>query len=187
MQHIDELTLMMFIDQELTNEEVNQVNNHLMLCTHCQQLSAQMQADQTLLIRTFAQPPEVNLTIPFNPLTSAQIEAIATLHKRQNQHHARHVWSWIGLGVITVLVYFLFVESDLFQWFANIWSAWQYNFFWTSAFWITESASDLITQPQTNLMAIFFLFLLMLGTLLLLNTRHPLSFHGEDSEKGDQK
>jgi anti-sigma factor RsiW len=95
MSHLDEFTLMMYLDRELTAEEASQVEAHLALCPSCRQYCSRMQADEELFFTAFAESsslPESPLEL--NPFTQAQVEAIASLHRRHREHPAWRALGW---------------------------------------------------------------------------------------------
>jgi hypothetical protein len=173
MPHLDELTLMMYLDQELSLEETGQVKTHLANCPQCHELCSRMKADQQLFFATFTEsfrPSES--PIELNPFTQAQVEAIASLHKRNHQHSVWRPLSWLFILLAAAGSYWLFLQSYLYNWLSQTWETWQYNLMWSSAFWIKEYANDLLLAPQTGAIQVSLLFMLLLGALVLLRSRY---------------
>ncbi len=185
MQHLDELTLMMYLDQELTAEETIQVEAHLANCPQCQNQYSGMQADQQLFVATFSEScSPSDLSLELNPFTQAQVEAIASLHKRHKRNSTWRPLSWIAVVAAGVASYLLFLQSAWYEWLSETWATWQYNLLWTSAFWIKENAGDLLLHPQNGALQVSLLFLGLLGALVLLHSRRTSMLHENHQEGG---
>ncbi|NGQ95082.1 hypothetical protein G3578_07865 [Brevibacillus sp. SYP-B805] len=172
MRHIDELTLMMYVDSELSDEERIAVQQHLPFCSQCQEALRRLEADQTLFAMTFAESDSENLPIRLDRLTEVQIDAIASLHRQNRQQRAFRHARWLAAGVGMFLLYFYMLQNQVMEWLAATWSAWQSDLFWISAFWLRDNAGSFLLSPETNSSEIAFLFAMLLAALVLLNTRN---------------
>jgi hypothetical protein len=82
---------------------------------------------------------------------------------------------------------FLFVQSFTSDWFSSIWSAWQSNLLWKSAFWLRENAGDLLFHPLANMLEICLILLMLFGVLVFLNFRSASSRYWNGSQGGAEK
>jgi predicted anti-sigma-YlaC factor YlaD len=174
MPHIDDLTLMMYGDNELSAEEAARVEDHLAHCFHCRQSWEQMAGEQRLLAETVFAADTSLPPLELDSLTAAQIEGIAILHRR---HRRRLLWRAV-LGTSALLAvaagYLIFWQSVWFHWVSSAWNSWTSRFFWGSALWLKDNAGDLFDVPGAYVVALPLPLLLLIGLLLLVNIRfHP--------------
>lgn len=187
MLHIDEFTLMMYTDNELDAEEREQIELHLSLCSHCNEIYSQLLADQALLYQTFADTAEPHPDIQLNPLTQVQIEAIAALHKQEHARRSRSYTGWFFTGVAALVASYLFINTYVSEWLSTTVSTWQYNFLWTSAFWLKQNMGDFLTDPASIMLEISLFFFLLVGALFFLNYRRSSLQQWNRSEGGVKK
>jgi predicted anti-sigma-YlaC factor YlaD len=186
MQHIDELTMMMYLDNELSDDERKEVQSHLPSCPLCQAAYSRIEADQALFATTFADSGQLHVPVSLNRLTQVQIEAIASLHKQNRQRDVFLLMRLFGVGIGAVLLYFFLVQNQITEWLVATWSAWQSKVLWTSAFWLRDHAGSFLLSPDANASEIALLFAMLLAALVLLNARHP-SAHWSRSEGRKKK
>lgn len=169
MPHYDDLTLMMFEDRELTDAEAKQVAEHLEHCFHCrcrwQALKGETCFLASLFQRTAHSLPEPHL----DSFTYAQIKGITSLHK---SFRRRAQWRCAALTaglLIAAAIYLIFWQSIRFDWMAAAWKSWN---LWASVLWLRESAHDLLDLNAVFVIVLALPFLLLIGVLLILNTRY---------------
>jgi hypothetical protein len=187
MPHIDELTLMMYIDQELPEEDISDVEAHLSHCPHCRQRHAEMSGEQQILLRTFADAASPDQTPQLNPFTEAQMQAIASLHKQYRLHSAWRTAAWAAALLTATGGYLLFLSSVWYEWLGQAWSSWKYDLFWTSAFWLKQSAEEFFLRGETRVVSLVLPFFVLFGMLLLVNARSSLLPQGKPSEGGRER
>lgn len=186
MQHIDELSLMMYVDDELIAEEREQVKLHLSGCTKCQQVYAQLLDEKCWLVRCFSDVTQPKSDIRLNPFTQVQIEAIASLHQRRSQFGPGRL-SWLAAIAAVMVIAFVFAQSYAFDWVSSLWSVWQSNLLWQSAFWLRENADDLLLHPLANMLEISLILLALIGLLVFLNFRSTSARYWNGSQGGAEK
>jgi len=185
MPHLDDLTLMMYLDAELSAEETEQAATHLIDCPFCREQLSRFRTDEDRLGSMFSNTsPEA--PPPLHAFTLVQIEAIASLHRRQQN---RTFWQLLhGLGVLSASIssYWLFLQSDLYLWLSQIWAGWRYDVFWSAAFWLKEMAEHLLLRPEYGLMQVG-LLVLVLAVLLLLHSRQATALTPHKQREGGQQ
>ncbi|WP_126428641.1 anti-sigma factor family protein [Brevibacillus marinus] len=141
MSHIDELTVMMYIDGELTEEESAAVRNHLQSCRHCRERCQVWSADRSFFAQTFAREALPLPSLP--PFIREQIDAICALHG----HNRRKSFKLVGVLAALLLVLFLLAvipaQSWLFNLLQNLWTLSQPYLLWAYPFWLRENADVL--------------------------------------------
>ncbi len=178
MLHIDELTLMMHIDNELGPDEQAAVSLHLSTCKRCQETYEEMRADHHLLLSSFGYREELDKPISLHELTQVQIDAIAHLHKHNSQRTAAFHLRWIALITAGLLVYLLSVNNLFVEWLSANWSTWQSDVLWSSIFWLSGNAVSLLFSVNAYTLEITFLFTMLLGALVFLNARGKRKWDG---------
>ncbi|WP_139492672.1 zf-HC2 domain-containing protein [Brevibacillus dissolubilis] len=171
MPHIDELTMMMYVDHELLPEEHQRVTAHLGECPSCQQIYALWQADQAFFQESFVQAATEELSCSLKQQTVSQIEAIAALHEHHHKAVFRRVILWLALSLTVVLLLFSLYANGANTWLSNLSTYWTHHVIWSSAFWLKHNASDLLALSLGNFYWFLFLFTCLLGGLILLNAR----------------
>jgi hypothetical protein len=171
MPHIDDLTLMMYGDRELSAEEAARVEDHLAHCFHCRQSWEQLAGEQRLLAETFFAANTFLPPLELDSLTAAQIEGIAILHRRYRRRLLWRAVFWTGALLTVVAGYLIFWHSVWFYWFSSAWRSWTSHLFWGSALWLKDNASDLFDVPGAYVVALPLPLLLLIGLLLLVNIR----------------
>jgi predicted anti-sigma-YlaC factor YlaD len=171
MPHIDELTMMMYIDQELLPDEHQRVTAHLQECPSCQQSYALWQTDQSFFHDSFAEADEQEPACSLNKHTLAQIEMIAALHEHHHQSLFRRVVPWFLSSIAVVTLLFFLFSNWGNVWVSQLSTYWTKHFFWSSAFWLKDNASDLLALSLANFYWFLFLFTCLLGGLVVLNAR----------------
>ncbi|USG65242.1 hypothetical protein NDK47_24490 [Brevibacillus ruminantium] len=176
MPHIDEFTLMMYCDGELSETEAYTVQEHVSTCCLCRKAMEQQMAEGSLVAEHFFAGDLPPLSFELHPLTKAQIKGIARLHK---QKHRRFTWRIIlfaGSIIALVTGYLLFWQRIWVEWALPALTTWRTQLFWSSALWINDNARDLLNAPGAYLIALPLPFLVLIGLLLVLNIRFsPLS------------
>ncbi len=186
MQHIDEFTLMMYADDELTPQEQHHVATHLSCCNHCREALTRWQADQAMLTDSFRHFAPALTELPLSAFVCAQVNEIASLYKREHQS-ARRLLGWIITCLGSLLILSLFAQNRWMAWVGTLWSTWVKSFVWTWTFWLKENASDFLLIPQRNPYAISFLFSALLLVLVILNARRVSGGQWNQSDGGMQK
>ncbi|MGD8190608.1 anti-sigma factor family protein [Brevibacillus ginsengisoli] len=179
MLHIDELTMMMYIDHELSSEENLKVASHLVDCPGCQLLLAHWQAEQSFFQHSFATQFHVQ-EIELSASTLHQINEIAQLHKQSNRRFT-YRFTLLFSFVTGALVYLaFFFQGWMFRWIESIWDMWQHSVIWVSTFWIKEKAGSLLDLPDIYTVSTLFIFLL--SCLLFLNIYKDPYQHWNESK-----
>lgn len=166
MSHIDELTIMMYIDHELNPDENLKVASHLVDCTQCQAMLAHWQAEQSFFHHSFASHSDVN-EIQLSPSILQQIEAIAHLHKQNSRQFTNRFILMLCFFTGAFVYLAVLFQGWMFQWMASIWNIWQHSFLWSSTFWMKEQIRSLLAFPDVFSVTALFIFLLC--SLLFLN------------------
>lgn len=187
MHHIDQFTLMMYADKELNADEGDQIELHLSTCSHCKDVYSQLLAHEALLFDSFADTNESRPTVQLNPFTAVQIEAIASLHKKEHAIRSRSFTGWVVTGVAALLMYYDFLDKYVSDWFSSTLSVWQYNILWTSAFWLKENINQFLAVSGSSLLAISLFFCVVLGMLIFLNYRRSSLPEWHRAEGGAEK
>lgn len=174
MPHIDELTMMMYIDHELSAEENLKVASHLVDCPNCQTLLAHWQAEQSFFEHSFTAQSEESPVqeIELTASTLQQIQAIAHLHKQTSKQHFYRFTLLLSFCTGALVYLALFFQGWMLSWMESFWDIWQHAFIWGSTFWIKEKASSLLTLPDVYSVSALFIFLLF-GLLFLNIYKNP--------------
>ncbi|QQE74035.1 zf-HC2 domain-containing protein [Brevibacillus composti] len=184
MPHIDALTLMMYVDGELSDMEAAAVRDHVNACAGCRRALEMQQAEEKWVAERFFAADLPPLPMELDPLTIAQVEGIALLHKRNRRRFWWRILLVAGSMLISLACYLLFWQKIWAEWALPIWTAWRSQLFWSSAFWLNDSARDLFHAPAAYLIALPLPFLLLAGLLLVLNLRFsPLSTSRFDKQE----
>lgn len=176
MSHIDELTMMMYVDQELCEEESAAVKKHISVCPSCQQASLFWLADHAFFRQSFvnssspASPPELQ------PYVKQQIDAISALHRKSKQRFYASRW----LFLLIPFTFLIIIQILLVNWLNQMSAIWE--FLWESAFWLREQATSWHMPSRHLLPALFLASLLIM--LVILNYRRSDYFHGEHADGG---
>lgn len=185
MPHYDDLTLMMYEDRELGAEEAAQVRDHLLACFHCRTRLETMKDETCFISSLFGNhekplppPPQLDL------LTNAQINGIASLHKGYRRRIQWRCVAWT-VGLLSVVTaHLLFWQRIWLDWFVSKIGTWNV---WTPALWLRQSAYDLLGMQGAMIIALPLPFLLLIGVLLLLNTRYRSPVPGTALDNRGQK
>jgi len=184
MSHFDEFTLMMYIDNELPADERMQIADHLAACRQCQELHAQLFADEQLFQSVFRTDEEhERAPLALLPLTQAQVEAIAALHRRNNPSLLSRSL-WVMSAVAAVLLYLTLFQNEWVQRLSLAWSHMLSEALWALAFWVRDTGTAMLSLAA-NGYAITLLFTTLLGALFLLNMRRPTLGHWEQPKERD--
>jgi amino acid permease len=173
MSHIDELTLMMYVDQELLPEEHAQVSAHLNACPSCSKAYSLWKEDHQLFQQTFTDVSGLSSSFTFQAHVEEQIEMIANLHSHHRKISYRRRFFWAGGLIAAVLVYLLWLQSWFDETAASVWAFWQTHVFWISTFWLKENADQLLSLPVEYFFAFSLVFTAMFIGLIVLNYRRP--------------
>lgn len=144
MQHIDELTLMMYIDRELRSEENLQVSSHLLDCPSCQATLARLQAEQSFFCHSFCQSIS-SFPINLTQTTAKQIEMIASIHKAKCLQSSRRCFLLVCTAAILFVIGTIYCQGWTIRWMQSFWGAWQHSVLWNSTFWLRDNASSLFS------------------------------------------
>ncbi|MEJ8548074.1 anti-sigma factor family protein [Brevibacillus borstelensis] len=171
MPHIDEFTLMMYSDGELSEEEADSVQKHVSGCHHCGSSLERMMAEKRLVADRFFSDDLPPLSFELYEMTSAQIHGIAMLHKRNRR---RFLWRMIllcGSILAVAACYMMFWQRIWLEWVSPAWTSWKSHLFWSSALWLNGSAREFFHVPGSYVMALPLPFFLLIGLLFILNIR----------------
>ncbi|CAM5780563.1 MULTISPECIES: anti-sigma factor family protein [Brevibacillus] len=183
MPHIDELTLMMYSDGELSSEEAEAVQKHVDSCHHCGSSLEQLVAERQFVADRFFSDDLPPMSFQLYDMTSAQIHGIAMLHKRTRR---RFLWRMLLLGgsILAVAVcYLVFWQRIWLEWVAPAWTSWKSHLFWSSALWLNDNAREFFHAPASYVMALPLPFFVLVGLLLILNIRFSPLPHSRLSKR----
>ncbi|MFM1654945.1 anti-sigma factor family protein [Brevibacillus sp. B_LB10_24] len=173
MSHLDELTLMMFLENELTPEEQEIVSNHLSQCPQCYSACVHWRTDLLMIEQSFHGMDQSLAPLPLSEHVTAQINSIASIHKTKHQLRYRRMLYGYSALLSTLLICFLILPSIITTWLSPIWNFWKDRVIWTTTFWMKENLTYVLQLPSNNMYAIFLLILGLFIALIVLNTRHP--------------
>lgn len=114
---------------------------------------------------------ETDKPFSLSALEQVQIDAIAHLHKQNGQKTAAFHLRWIAVITGGLLFYLLSVKNLFTEWLSSVWSSWQSDVLWSSLFWLSGNAVNLLFSVNAYTLEIIFLFSLLLGALFFLNVR----------------
>lgn len=144
MQHIDELTMMMYIDRELRSEENLQVSSHLLDCPSCQATLARLQAEQSFFCHSFCLSV-TSFPIALSQTTTKQIEMIAQIHKEKCMKSTYRCFVMAGIAAILFIIGTIYCQGWTIRWIQSVWGAWQHSVLWNSTFWLRENLASLFS------------------------------------------
>ncbi|WP_019121134.1 anti-sigma factor family protein [Brevibacillus massiliensis] len=173
MSHLDELTLMMFLENELTPEEQEIVSNHLSQCPQCYSTCVHWRSDLLMIEQSFHGMDQSLAPLPLSEHVTAQINAIASIHKTKHQLRLRRMVYGYSALLGALLIGFLFLPNIITSWLSPIWNIWKEKVIWTTTFWMKENLIYVLRIPSNNLYAILLLILGLFAALIVLNTRRP--------------
>lgn len=172
MRHIDELTLMMYADNELPQHEHRHVSEHLAVCPTCQQGYMTWITDDAFLQR-MEQSENAVPALNLSPFVREQIEAIAVLHSqrtaRAEDRGAKLLLFLLGM----VFASFLILGNSILSVWERLWSIWQEKILWKSLFWLSQNIYEIVTSFPSFLPVIVLSCASLLIGLIFLNTRDP--------------
>lgn len=177
MAHIDDLTMMMYVDRELSEEESKEVALHIADCKQCKQASLFWFADQAFFQQSFTHSSPPGVLPELHPYVKEQIAAISALHKRK-QHG--FPWKWILIPAVILLILQIWLVG-LFGQMSGVWDV-----VWESVFWIKENTTRW-QLPFRNVFPAIIFFVILLIMLGVLNYRRTDYQKWEQPDGGIKK
>ncbi len=184
MPHIDELTMMMYIDRELSAEENLKAASHLLDCSVCQETLAKWQREQSFFCHSFTQEPEA-VHIELAPSTLIQIDAIAQLHKSYCRKFAYRFYLVLSAAIGIFVYLALYFQGWMYEWIKSVWQVWRHTVIWASTLWLRENADSLFSLPDIYSVSVMFIFLLC--CLIFLNIYKNPYGHWDESKGVSKK
>lgn len=181
MPHYDDLTLTMYEDRELAEEEAEQVGSHLVTCFHCRSRWESLKRETCFIANLFCKNDKPLPAPRLDLLTNAQINGIASLHKGYRRRTQWRCAAWTAGLLIAVTFHLIFWQGFWMDWMASTWRSWNV---WAPALWLRESANDLIDMQSAFVIALPLPFLLIIAVLLLLNARYRSPSPGSFADRG---
>ncbi|MBO8165452.1 MAG: zf-HC2 domain-containing protein [Brevibacillus sp.] len=180
MSHIDDLTMMMYTDGELSDQESKEVEAHLQQCQKCRQSCELWMEDRVFFKQSFhhssASPPSLY------PSVLEQIHTIGMLHRIRLKYPAALVKSALILLPL-LLLGSMWIGSWLSLWIDILWPIIRPYLLWFPPFWLLDNAVVL----WENALVVGYLFSILSLALIaavIVTSANRQSAHWEIASEG---